>query len=216
MCICRIVGDLVRFATLTARCASLLCHSRSGYCIDRRRRNERTSFCRFAKSTLFDSGQTVSTTFVGLQWGNGSHCRECLKNPTIPRQLRGPLCPFSQTDNTVRAANNDVLDNGLLFNQGNTSCLVQSPPCRTAPMHCTNSKVTDGTEVENQKEQGTSLSSRLRTEVMHHSCETATFRSTGSVTPEWQPLIGSRFSLSAQPARLASRLASKRADDPAA
>ncbi len=39
------------------------------------------------ESFLTNPPRQVSTTFVRFQWGNGSHCHECLNKPTLPRSI---------------------------------------------------------------------------------------------------------------------------------
>ena len=55
------------------------------------------------RNKIFVSGQAVSSTFVRFQWGNGSHCRECLNKPTIPRRPHGAGGLRRESGGQVRA-----------------------------------------------------------------------------------------------------------------
>ena len=54
------------------------------------------------ESFLTNPARHVSTTFVRFQWGNGSHCHECLNKPTLPRLSYGPLCLNEFSDKQTR------------------------------------------------------------------------------------------------------------------
>ena len=54
------------------------------------------------ESFLTNPARHVSTTFVRFQWGNGSHCHECLNKPTLPRRSYGSLCPNKSPDKQAR------------------------------------------------------------------------------------------------------------------
>ena len=54
------------------------------------------------ESFLTNPARHVSTTFVRFQWGNGSHCHECLNKPTLPRRSYGLLCLNEFSDKQTR------------------------------------------------------------------------------------------------------------------
>ena len=54
------------------------------------------------ESFLTNPPRQVSTTFVRFQWGNGSHCHECLNKPTLPRRSYGLFCLNEFSDKQVR------------------------------------------------------------------------------------------------------------------
>jgi len=53
-------------------------------------------------SFLTNPARHVSTAFVRFQWGNGSHCHECLNKPTLPRRSYGLLCLNKFSDKQAR------------------------------------------------------------------------------------------------------------------
>jgi len=95
-------------------------------------------------SFLANPPRQVSTTFVRFQWGNGSHCHECLNMPTFPRRSYGLFCLNEFSGKQARTTRVTKPNSKFFSVKGTeTTSIFHSSPSNAVQPHSeqTNSKI---------------------------------------------------------------------------